>query len=103
MNSNIEKKQQCNYRILLNKISQCYIEGQTYVVLSNLNYMRLFYLLFPICETPSHKFSWSHYCEFMKIDDELKKSFCCQHRTKTIKQKSYEVKVKLKEYTPLAA
>jgi hypothetical protein len=30
---------------------------------SNLNYMRLFYLLFPICETLSHKLSWSHYCE----------------------------------------
>jgi len=33
---------------------------------SNLNYMRLFYLLFPICETLSHKLSWSHYCELVK-------------------------------------
>ena len=29
---------------------------------SNLNYMRLFYLRFPICEKLSHKLSWSHYC-----------------------------------------
>ena len=94
------------YQPPLNKISQCYIEGQTHAVLSinesiintnwnigkyiikykqggkqkmqygtklfenlskdltlrhgkgfsrsNLNYMRLFYLLFPICETLSH-------------------------------------------------
>jgi predicted nuclease of restriction endonuclease-like (RecB) superfamily len=42
---------------------------------SNLNYMRLFYLLFPICETRSHKMSWSHYCELVKIDDELERSF----------------------------
>jgi hypothetical protein len=26
----------------------------------NLSYMRLFYLRFPICETLSHKLSWSH-------------------------------------------
>jgi predicted nuclease of restriction endonuclease-like (RecB) superfamily len=45
---------------------------------SNLNYMRLFYLLFPICETQSHKLSWSHYCELIKIDDELERSFYYQ-------------------------
>jgi hypothetical protein len=42
---------------------------------SNLNYMRLFYLRFPICETLSHKLSWSHYFELVKIDDELERSF----------------------------
>jgi len=119
-----------NYQILLNKISQRYIEGQTHAVLSvnesiintnwnigkyiveyeqggkqkaqygikllenlskdltlrhgrgfsrsNLNYMRLFYLLFPICETLSHKLSWSHYCELVKINDELERSFYYQ-------------------------
>ena len=36
---------------------------------SNLNYMRLFYLRFPICETLSHKLSWSHYFELVKIDE----------------------------------
>jgi hypothetical protein len=45
---------------------------------SSLNYMRLFYLLFPICETLSHKLSWSHYCELVKIDDELERSFYYQ-------------------------
>jgi predicted nuclease of restriction endonuclease-like (RecB) superfamily len=45
---------------------------------SNLNYMRLFYLRFPICETLSHKLSWSHYFELVKIDDELERSFYYQ-------------------------
>ena len=45
---------------------------------SNLNYMRLFYLKFPICEKLSHKLSWSHYCELIKIDDELERSFYYQ-------------------------
>jgi hypothetical protein len=30
---------------------------------SNLNYMRLFYQRFPICETVSHKLNWSHICK----------------------------------------
>ena len=72
------------YQILLNKISQRYIEGQSQAIRSvnenivntkrhgrgfsrsNLNYMRLFYLFFPICETLSHKLTWSHYCELVK-------------------------------------
>ncbi|MCL2688618.1 MAG: PDDEXK nuclease domain-containing protein [Chitinispirillia bacterium] len=45
---------------------------------SNLNYMRRFYLFFPICETLSHKLSWSHYCELVKIEDELERSFYYQ-------------------------
>ena len=45
---------------------------------SDLNYMRLFYLKFPICEKLSHKLSWSHYCELIKIDDELERSFYYQ-------------------------
>jgi Uncharacterized conserved protein len=45
---------------------------------SNLNYMRLFYLRYPICETLSHKLSWSHYCELVKIDEELERSFYYQ-------------------------
>ena len=40
---------------------------------SNLNYMRLFYIRFPICEKLSHKLSWSHYFELVKIDDELER------------------------------
>jgi hypothetical protein len=34
---------------------------------SNLTYMRLFYLRFPICEKLSHKLSWSHYFELVKL------------------------------------
>jgi len=42
---------------------------------SNLNYMRLLYIRYPICETVSHKLSWSHYFELLKIDDDLERSF----------------------------
>jgi predicted nuclease of restriction endonuclease-like (RecB) superfamily len=45
---------------------------------SNLNYMRLFYLQFPICETLSNKLSWSHYCELVKIENALERSFYYQ-------------------------
>lgn len=38
---------------------------------SNLNYMRKLYVAFPICETLSHKLSWSHYFELLKCDDPL--------------------------------
>ena len=38
---------------------------------SNLNYMRLLYNKYPICETLSHKLSWSHYYELLKIPTEL--------------------------------
>jgi predicted nuclease of restriction endonuclease-like (RecB) superfamily len=44
----------------------------------NLNNMRLFYLSFPICQTLSNKLSWSHYCELIKISDELERSFYLQ-------------------------
>lgn len=40
---------------------------------SNLNYMRLIYLRYPKCETLSHKLSWSHYYELLKIDDDWPK------------------------------
>lgn len=42
---------------------------------SNLNYMRLFYQHFPICEELPHKLSWTHFCELVKIDDPLERSF----------------------------
>lgn len=42
---------------------------------SNLNYMRLLYNKYPICETLSHKLSWSHYCELLKIDDDTARNF----------------------------
>lgn len=42
---------------------------------SNLVYMRLFYLRYPIGEMPSYQLSWSHYVELLKIDDALERSF----------------------------
>ncbi len=42
---------------------------------SNLTYMRMFYLEFPICETASHILTWSHYVELIKISDKLERSF----------------------------
>lgn len=42
---------------------------------SNLNYMRKLYIAFPICETLSHKLSWSHYFELLKCDDPLEMQF----------------------------
>ncbi len=41
----------------------------------NLNNMRKFYLLYPICQTLSDKLSWSHICELITIDDALERSF----------------------------
>jgi predicted nuclease of restriction endonuclease-like (RecB) superfamily len=42
---------------------------------SNLTYMRQFYIRFKKCETLSHKLTWSHYIELLKIDDDLERSF----------------------------
>jgi DUF1016 N-terminal domain len=42
---------------------------------SNLMRMRLFYVVYPIYATVSHKLSWSHYIELIKIDNELERSF----------------------------
>jgi len=42
---------------------------------SNLIYMRLFYLRYPISQKPSHQLSWSHYVELLKLDDDLERSF----------------------------
>jgi hypothetical protein len=42
---------------------------------SNLNYMRLIYQRYPICEELPHKLNWTHFCELVKIDDPLERSF----------------------------
>ena len=42
---------------------------------SNLTYMRLLYHKYPICETLSHKLSWSHYYELLKVEDDLAREF----------------------------
>jgi len=42
---------------------------------SNLSYMRQFYIKYPKRETVSHKLSWSHYFELLKIEDDLAREF----------------------------
>lgn len=42
---------------------------------SNLVYMRLFYIRYPISQKPSHQLSWSHYVELLKLEDELERNF----------------------------
>lgn len=38
---------------------------------SNLNYMRLLYSKYQICETLSHILSWSHYYELLKVEEPI--------------------------------
>jgi len=42
---------------------------------SNVYSMRLFYVYYPKFQTVSGKLSWSHYCELLRIDNSLEKSF----------------------------
>lgn len=42
---------------------------------SNIVYMRLLYLRYPISQKPSHQLSWSHFVELLKIEDELERKF----------------------------
>ena len=42
---------------------------------SNLSYMRQFYNKYRKRETVSHKLTWSHYFELLKIDDDLARNF----------------------------
>jgi len=42
---------------------------------SNLQRMRQFYLAYPICATASHKLSWSHWVELLKVEDKLERGF----------------------------
>lgn len=43
--------------------------------LSNIKRFRQFYVAYKNSATLSHQLSWSHYVEFLKIDDELERSF----------------------------
>ncbi len=36
---------------------------------SNLRYMRLFYLAFPICDALRHELSWTHYRTLLRVED----------------------------------
>jgi hypothetical protein len=50
---------------------------------SNLQRMRQFYLAYPICAKVSHKLSWSHWVELLKIGDNLERSFYEQQPLKS--------------------
>jgi predicted nuclease of restriction endonuclease-like (RecB) superfamily len=43
--------------------------------LSNVKRMRQFYITYPISAELPHQLSWSHYCELIKIDSLLERSF----------------------------
>jgi predicted nuclease of restriction endonuclease-like (RecB) superfamily len=42
---------------------------------SNLVRFRQFYIAYPICATVSHKLSWSHIVELLKISDDMEREF----------------------------
>lgn len=42
---------------------------------TNLKCMRQFYLAYPIGQTLSDQLSWSHYCQLIRVDDEVKRTF----------------------------
>ncbi|MEO8112397.1 MAG: PDDEXK nuclease domain-containing protein [Ginsengibacter sp.] len=42
---------------------------------SNVVYMRLLYLRYPISQKPSHQLSWSHFVELLKIEDNQERKF----------------------------
>lgn len=46
---------------------------------TNVNYMRMLYAKYPNMETLSHKLSWSHYIELLKVDDDLAREFYEKH------------------------
>ncbi len=42
---------------------------------TNVVYIRLFYIKYPISQTVSDQLSWSHYIELLSINDDLERSF----------------------------
>jgi len=42
---------------------------------SNLQYMRLLYQYYPICQTLSGKLTWSHYVELLTVEDKIARDF----------------------------
>ncbi len=51
---------------------------------SNIVYMRLLYIRYPISQKPSHQLSWSHFVELLKIEDDLERKF---YENQTIAEK----------------
>ncbi len=65
---------------------------------SNVVYMRLLYVHYPISEKPSHQLSWSHYVELLKIADLLERSF---YEKQAIKEKWSVPELKRQKKTAL--
>jgi len=63
-------------KLLINNLAQdlLAIHGKGFSR-SNLIYMRLLYIKYPISEKPSHLLCWSHYVELLKIENDLERSF----------------------------
>ncbi len=56
---------------------------------SNVYYMRQFYLQFQIFQTLSGKLHWAHYCELLKLDDDLERNFYlkqCEYEGWTVRE-----------------
>ncbi|MBU2638304.1 MAG: DUF1016 family protein [Nanoarchaeota archaeon] len=81
--------------------------GQDYgrgVSRSNLQYMRLFYLRYPICQT-SGKLSWSHYAELISISNNEERGFYekqCEEENWGVKELKRQIASKLFYRLPAA-
>ena len=85
-----KQKNKKPYQELLERISRRFVEGQAQAVRSvnesiiATNWEIGKYIVEyeqggnPICQTLSDKLSWSHYCELIKISDELERAFYLQ-------------------------
>ena len=58
---------------------------------SNLIYMRLLYLRYPISQKPSDLLSWSHHVQLLKLDDPLERSFYQQQSIREELQRELEL------------
>lgn len=65
---------------------------------SNIVYMRLLYLRYPISQKPSHQLSWLHFVELLKIEDDLERKF---YENQTISEKWSVPQLKRQKKTAL--
>lgn len=72
---NGNKKAKYGERLLENLSNDLKIKYGKGFSRTNLNYMRLFYIKYPKRETVSHKLTWSHYFELLKIENHISRDF----------------------------
>ena len=72
---NGNKKAKYGERLLENLSTDLKIKYGKGFSRTNLNYMRLFYIKYPKRETVSHKLTWSHYFELLKIENNISRDF----------------------------